>query len=148
MFILLQYTVLFLTLNQYLMSSLLFLIQSPDQNPKIICEYVRESLSGRHAPLHTVAYDCSISATNVRIVVLILLFFIQLFSYCSVQSAVLCNKNNDNNNIICLFNLLQFKQLNDRFISLNLKGLLKQDNSVFSCNKVVKTIHINSSLVA
>lgn len=41
------------------------LFYSPDQNPKVICEYVRESLAGRHAPLHTVAYDCSISATNV-----------------------------------------------------------------------------------
>lgn len=43
-----------------------FFFRSPDQNPKVICEYVRESLAGRHAPLHTVAYDCSISATNVR----------------------------------------------------------------------------------
>lgn len=43
------------------------IICSPDQNPKVICDYVRESLAGRHAPLHTVAYDCSISATNVRI---------------------------------------------------------------------------------
>ena len=42
------------------------IICSPDQNPKVICDYVRESLAGRHAPLHTVAYDCSISATNVR----------------------------------------------------------------------------------
>ena len=40
---------------------------SPDQNPKLICEYVRESLSGRTAPLHTVAYDCSVSSTNVSI---------------------------------------------------------------------------------
>lgn len=46
-------------------SIVLVLGSCPDQNPKIICEYVRESLSGRHAPLHTVAYDCSISATNM-----------------------------------------------------------------------------------
>lgn len=43
------------------------IICSPDQNPKVICDYVRESLAGRRAPLHTVAYDCSISATNVSI---------------------------------------------------------------------------------
>lgn len=46
-------------------SIVLVLGSCPDQNPKIICEYVRESLSGRTAPLHTVAYDCSISATNM-----------------------------------------------------------------------------------
>ncbi|XP_078347349.1 von Willebrand factor A domain-containing protein 3A-like isoform X3 [Oculina patagonica] len=46
-------------------SIVLVLGSCPDQNPKVICEYVRESLAGRHAPLHTVAYDCSISATNM-----------------------------------------------------------------------------------
>ena len=46
---------------------ILLLSCSPDQNPKVICEYVRESLAGRNAPLHTVAYDCSISATNVSV---------------------------------------------------------------------------------
>lgn len=46
-------------------SIVLVLGSCPDQNPKVICEYVRESLAGRNAPLHTVAYDCSISATNM-----------------------------------------------------------------------------------
>ncbi|KXJ28494.1 von Willebrand factor A domain-containing protein 3A [Exaiptasia diaphana] len=46
-------------------SIVLVLGNTPDQNPKVICDYVRESIAGRKVPLHTVAYDCTVSETNI-----------------------------------------------------------------------------------
>ena len=45
------------------------MISSPDQNPQTIIDYVDESIVGRSLPFHTVAYNCSMSATNVSIIV-------------------------------------------------------------------------------
>lgn len=67
---------------------------SPDQNPKVICEYVRESLAGRNAPLHTVAYDCSISATNVSTPLLAQAHhkFMGFSQSCALQQIIMCLK--------------------------------------------------------
>eukprot|EP00794_Sanderia_malayensis_P009024 gene9026-9991_t len=43
----------------------LILGNCPDQNPRIIIDYVKESLAGKSIPFHTVAYNCNISATNM-----------------------------------------------------------------------------------
>ncbi|XP_065066102.1 von Willebrand factor A domain-containing protein 3A-like isoform X2 [Rhopilema esculentum] len=46
-------------------SIILILGNCPDQNPQTIIDYVHESIVGRSLPFHTVAYNCSISATNM-----------------------------------------------------------------------------------
>ena len=51
--------------NHFLHFTFVCLIFSPDQNPQIIIDYVKEAIAGRSIPFHTVAYNCNISSTNV-----------------------------------------------------------------------------------
>eukprot|EP00112_Aurelia_sp_Birch-Aquarium-sp1_P014285 Seg3076.2 transcript_id=Seg3076.2/GoldUCD/mRNA.D3Y31 product="von Willebrand factor A domain-containing protein 3A" protein_id=Seg3076.2/GoldUCD/D3Y31 len=46
-------------------SIILILGNCPDQNPQVIIDYVHEAIVGKSLPFHTVAYNCSISATNM-----------------------------------------------------------------------------------
>ncbi|XP_048575749.1 von Willebrand factor A domain-containing protein 3A isoform X2 [Nematostella vectensis] len=46
-------------------SIVVILGNTPDQNPKLISKYIHESTAGRNVQLHTVAYDCSVSSTNL-----------------------------------------------------------------------------------
>jgi len=46
-------------------SVILVLGNCPDQNPQTIIDYVDESIVGKTLPFHTVAFNCSMSATNM-----------------------------------------------------------------------------------